>query len=266
MRKRHALVKKKYLGAVLIYVLWILVVISILAFQLTSSNRVITLNHSAVSAQLKNRMQVNSAVQFAIFKIITNQWKDKKYTINLNNQDIGIQIFNEVGFISFYKLRNESLKYIFNLINIDQSTTENILDVVKSDETLNYNSFDELHQFEAINKEVLDKLIQIVSIFHEDEVNPSYSPENVLVLLPGVDQFSVRKLLETSDEIEREQLRNSIVDSLETRGLAYSDDIGSYFRVYITLEDLVYRIFLKYDHRQKSYKVVLENIILKEAV
>ena len=73
MAIRQTSMSTKSLGSVLLYVLWILVVISILAFKLTSSSRVVTLNHSAVSTQLKNQMQISSATQFAIFKIISNQ-------------------------------------------------------------------------------------------------------------------------------------------------------------------------------------------------
>ncbi len=266
MSIRRTFVQKRYSGSVLIYVLWILVVISILAYQLTSSTRVITLNYAAFSTQLKNRMQINSAVQFAIFKIVSNQWKDRIYEIYLNKQDISIQIYNEIGFISVNQMDSESLKNAFNLVNIDQSTIDNIKNVVKLEKINNYNSFVELLQFEGIDMEVLDKLIPLISIFNEDEVNPLYSPENVLILLSGVDQLSVRKLRETTDEIEKEQLRNSIVDSLGSRGMAYSDDIGSYYRVYITIENVVYRIFLKYDRRQKSYKVVLENKVVKETL
>ena len=132
MAIRQTSMSTKSLGSVLLYVLWILVVISILAFKLTSSSRVVTLNHSAVSTQLKNQMQISSATQFAIFKIISNQWKYKKYELNLNKQDISIQIYNEIGFISFYELRNRSLKNVFNLVNIDQSTVEKLENVVKS--------------------------------------------------------------------------------------------------------------------------------------
>ncbi|MBT3725239.1 MAG: hypothetical protein HOM14_05670 [Gammaproteobacteria bacterium] len=256
----------KSLGSVLLYVLWILVVISILAFKLTSSSRVVTLNHSAVSTQLKNQMQISSATQFAIFKIISNQWKYKKYELNLNKQDISIQIYNEIGFISFYELRNRSLKNVFNLVNIDQSTVEKLENVVKSGNIQKYNTFNELLQFEGINVEVLNKLIPLISIFHEEPVNPLFSPENVLILLSGVDQYSVQKLIETADEIEREQLRKSVVDSLNSREFEYSDDIASFFRVHITIEKEIYLVFLKYDHQQKKYKIVLENKMMQEKV
>ena len=250
-------------GSILIYVLWILVIISVLAFQLTSASRVITLNQSAVSSQLKNQMQVDSAIQFAIFKIKSNQWENQKFQLNLNNQKIDVKIYNESGFISLYELSSKSLNNVFESVNIAQSVIENIEESVKADKQSKFNTFSELLQFEGIDSEVLEQLTPLISIFHEDTVNPQYSPEDVLMLLPGVDQYSVQKLLESTDEVEREQLRSRVIETLSTLDYAYSDDISSYYRVYVSLGDRLNRVFLKYNRRQKNYRVVGRNSILK---
>jgi hypothetical protein len=73
-------------GSILIYVLWILVVISVLAFQLTSSSKATTLNQVAFGSQLKKRMQLNSAIQFAIFQIKADRWQNRSFAFDLNNQ------------------------------------------------------------------------------------------------------------------------------------------------------------------------------------
>lgn len=247
-------------GSVLIYVLWILVVISTLAFQLTSAARVNTLNQSAVSSQLKQQMQLESAIQFGMFKIASGNWENNKFQINLNNQEIFIEIYNESGFNSLFNLSDKSLNKLFNSINMDSEIVDKVKKLRLKDENyVKYNSFTELLDKANIDDAVLAQLIPLISIFQEDAFNPLYSPEKVLLLLPGVDQYRVNKLTETTDEEERKQLRNEIADLLVSRGLEVSEDISAYYRLYVTVTDKKHTVFVKYDRRQKKYKVVLVN-------
>lgn len=259
---KHFSVIRVNQGSVLIYVLWILVVISTLAFQLTSAARVNTLNQSAVASQLKQQMQLESAIQFGMFKIASGNWNNNKFQINLNNQDINIEIYNESGFNSLYELSNKSLNNLFNSINLDPEIVEKINKLRTNDKNyVKYNSFTELLNKADIDGGILAQLIPLVSIFQEDPVNPFQSPEQVLLLLPGVDQYRVNKLSETTDEEDRKQLRNEITDLLIAQGYDVSEDLSSYYRLYITLTDKTHTVFLKYDRRQKNYKVVLVNSI-----
>ena len=150
-------IKFRNYGSVLIYVLWILVVISVLAFQLASASRVISVNRSAFANQLKKQMQIESAVQFAMFKIFSNQWKDKPYELHLNNQKINIRIFNEQGFVSIYTLSNKTLKNIFESIGLDEITVDELEKAIVSDERpQRFNSFAELRRFSG-SKYVQDR-------------------------------------------------------------------------------------------------------------
>ena len=90
----------KQQGSVLIYVLWILVIISTLAFKLGVASNVSAIKNTSLNNQLKRQMQVESAIQFAVFKLIENQWKDESFQLFLNDQLINIQILNESGFLS----------------------------------------------------------------------------------------------------------------------------------------------------------------------
>jgi len=243
-------------GAILIYVLWILVVISVLAFQLTSASRVITLNRSAVVNQLKIRMQLDSAIQFAIFQIQSNKWENKGFELNLNDQVILINIFNESGFISIYKMSSKSLKKILDITSIDKATIEDMqVEIFKND--LRFNSFAELRQFSDVNRQIIEQLIPLISIFHEGAVNPRYSPEDVLMLLPGIDQYRVQKLRETRDEADRNLIKGEIVELLTGQGFDTSEGLNAYFRVHVSLGNRLYRVFLKYIFKQKKYQTVL---------
>ncbi len=245
-------------GSILIYVLWILVVISVLAFQLASASRVLTLNQSAFVNQLKKQMQIESAIQFAMFKIISNEWQDKPYELNLNNQKINIRIFNESGFVSIYTLENETLKNIFEFVSLDESTSEELEEaIVKNKKPQRFNSFSELRKFSGIDENVLKQLIPLVSIYHEEAVNPAHSPVEVLAQVQRVDQFRVEKMQETTDEIEKAQLRKELVESLFMQTSEFSEDISSYYRVHINIDNFLHRAFLRYDRKNEKYVVVL---------
>jgi len=251
-------IRSRKSGSVLIYVLWILVVISVLAFQLASASRVITVNRSAFANQLKKQMQIESAIQFAMFKIISDQWQDKPYELNLNNQKINIRIFNESGFVSIYAVNDETLKNIFEYVSLDKTSIEELEKAVKqNDKPQRFNSFSELRQFSGIDDEVLKQLIPLVSIYHEEAVNPLHSPVEVLMLVQRVDQFRVGKLEETTDEIEKVQLRKELVESLYMQTSEFSEDLSNYYRVHINIDGLLHRAFLKYDRKKKKYVVVL---------
>jgi len=245
-------------GSVLIYVLWILVVISVLAFQLATASRVTSANRSAFANQLKKQMQVESAVQFAMFKILSNQWKDKPYELHLNDEKINIRIFNELGFVSIYALGNEALKNIFEFVNLDESIVEELEEAIMPvAKVLRFNSFGELRQFSGINGEVIKQLIPLVSIYHEAPVNPRHSPVEVLMQLHRVDKFRVQKLKEVSDENEAVQLRNEIIETLYLQDSEFSEDLSAYYRVHIKIDKTLHRVFLKYNRQQKKYMVVL---------
>ncbi|MCP3852643.1 MAG: hypothetical protein GY694_20810 [Gammaproteobacteria bacterium] len=122
---------------------------------------------------------------------------------------------------------------------------------------MRFNSFSELRQFANIDETVLGRLIPLVSIFHEEAVNPIQSPVEVLTQIQRVDQFRVGKLQESTDEIERIQLRNELVESLYLQESEFSDNLSSYFRIHVKLDSLLHRVFLKYNRKEKKYVVVL---------
>ena len=250
--------QQKSRASILIYVLWILVIISALAFQLASSARVMTVTQSASARNFKDKMQLESAIQFARFKIRSNEWNNNKYQLNLNNQLITIDIYNESGFISLYKLRSESLINTFKYAKLSQDVLLNLENkTTRESNNLFINDYLELLQLDGIDKAALNALVPVVSILHDGTTNPFYSPVNVLMLLPGVDQFRVRKLAETNDKEARISLRNEIISQLSNGGLALEEDLSSYYRAHIMFADKNYWVFLKYDRRQKKYKTIL---------
>jgi hypothetical protein len=252
-------------GSILIYVLWILVVISVLAFQLASASKVMTVNRSAFANQLKKQMQIESALQFAMFKITSDQWKHKSFELNLNNQKINIRILNESGFVSIYEMGSRQLEEIFDLVGLDQTDIEQIKTVLKpGKKQLRFNSFVELRQFAGVDNKILEQLVPLISIFHEEPVNPRYSSEEVLMLIPGIDQYRVQKLKQATNEIERAQLRGELVELISLLGIEVSKYLSEYYRVQILLDGFMYRVILKYNYEHEKYKVLLINSNTKD--
>lgn len=241
-------------GSILLYVLWILVIISILAFQLSSSTRALTVSRVSETNRIQKELQLYSAVQLAKFKILSNHWKNLKFDLKINNQTINIEIFNEAGFYSLYDSSNESLKKIFNRFNIDFSMFEKINFNKEGFEK--FNDFYELKGFEGFDNKAIDALIPYISIYHQEGVNPLLSPAEVLMTINGVDKFRVSKLMESYDETEKVQLRTEIVEILQSQNKEVSDNYSEYYRVHIFLDSTLYRVFLKYNRSKKAFRVV----------
>jgi type II secretory pathway component PulK len=247
--------EKNVSGSVLLYVLWILVVISLLAFKLSSASRVVMIKEVSEVAKIKKDLQIASAIRFASLKIINNEWKDTKFEVNLNNQRISIEIFNEAGYIPVYDLSSGSLKTVLENLNINLE----FLDALKtyfSETKTKFNDFYELSQFEGISNEDVNRLVPFITIYNGEPTNPNYSPGYVLMKLQGVDQYRVGKLIESSDIAEKDELRKEIVDILKAQNFQYSEAVLNYYRVYIRIGSRMYWVFLKFDQREKSYIVV----------
>jgi hypothetical protein len=242
-------------GSVLLYVLWILVVISLLAFKLSSASRVVMLKQVSDVSQIKKGLQLNSAIQFATFKILSDDWENKKFEQNLNNQEISIEIYNESGFISLYDLSSQSLKNVIETSNITSDVMDEL--ALQFDEKkLRFNDFMELTQFEGISEEDVRKIIPYISIYHQEGVNPSQSPADVLLKLEGVDKYRVNKMKESTDSDEIMALRRELVDLLSTGNAKVSESVNNYYRIHISLESRLYLVFLKFSGRSREFVVV----------
>lgn len=245
----------KITGSVLLYVLWILVVISLLSFKLSSASKVVMTKQASEVSQIKKNLQLGSAIQFATFKILTNDWENKQYEQNLNNQRINIEIYNESGFISLYEINNLSLKNVFKSAGIDLSEQED-LKAQLEEKKLHFNDFYELAQFEGITLEDVQALIPYVSIYHEEGVNPAQSPAYVLSKIAGVDQYRVGKLIAATDAAEMTEIRNEIVEILNTQDTAMSVYTNNYYRIHVSLDSRLYRVFIKQNRRNNEFIVV----------
>ncbi len=242
-------------GSILLYVLWILVVISALAFKLSSASRVVMTKQVSEVSQIKKKLQLRSAIQFARFKINSNNWENIKFEQNLNDQRISIQIYNESGFVSLYDLSSQSLKNVLDSANISSDGLGDFKYLVE-EKNLRFNDFAELTQFEGITEQEVNALIPYVSIYHEDAVNPDKSPASVLLKLEGVDQYRVNKIIESTDAEEKKVLRKEVVEILKSHNFATSENETNYFRLHISLDSRLYRVFLRYDRRSKGFVVV----------
>ena len=97
----------------------------------------------------------------------------------------------------------------------------------------------------------------LVSIFHEDLVNPRYSPAEVLAQIHGVDKLRAQKLIEAVEDEERDELRQVLSESLFQRATEVNDGHSIYFRVRIMIDDQLHRVFLRVNARKENYQVVL---------
>ncbi len=206
-------------------------------------------------SQIKKDLQLKSATQFAMFKIINGDWRNNKFELNLNDQRINIEIFSESGFVSLYDLSSQSLKNVLETSSIDTSNLDELNRQIRED-NLRFNDFMELTQFEGISAQDVRQLIPLVSIYHQEGVNPNESPTGVLFMLQGVDTFRVNKLIESTDSEEKAELRREIVEILRSGDQSYSETTNEYYRVHILLDNRLYRVFLKQKRRSDDFLVV----------
>ncbi len=247
--------KNKNKGSVLLYVLWILVVITLLAYKLSSASRVVMIKQVSQVSQIKKNLQIKSATQFAMFKIINGDWRNENFELNLNNQKINIEIYNESGFVSLYDLSSQSLNNVLETSSIDSSSLDELRKQIEEN-NLRFNDFMELTQFEGISVQDVHQLIPLVSIYHQESVNPNESPAEVLFMLQGIDTYRVDKMIESTDIEEKTVLRREIVEILRSGDQSYSGTSNDYYRVHISLGGHLYRVFLKQKRRGDGFLVV----------
>ncbi len=250
---RREMAKKT--GSVLLYVLWILVVISLLAFKLSSASRVVMLKQVSDVSQIKKNLQLNSAIQFATFKILSDNWENLKFEQILNNQTIVIQIYNESGFISLYDMSAESLNNVLEKSNIIASDLDDLRYQIEEN-NLRFNDFMELTQFDGISEQKIRQIIPFISIYHQEGVNPAQSPVEVLNMIGGVDKYRVSKMMESTDNAEVIALREEVVELLRSGNVEVSESVNNYYRLHISLDSKLYRVFLKFNGRTKEFLVV----------
>jgi len=249
--------REKAGGSILIYVLWILAVISALAFRLSALNRSDVLQQAAQTRHLKEEMQLMSALRLAGYRIQREGWKGGQYRIKLNQQDINIEIINESGYIGLHDLGSASLKKALKAVGLDPNLlAKRVLSDGDASDRLRINDIDELLAFEGIDEDKLWRLGAYVSIFNDGPVNPSEAPPEVLMVLSRVDQYRVRRLMEETDENERRKLREEIVNLLNTQDTELTDELSTYYRVIITIGEKQYRATIRYDRAAKRFKTL----------
>lgn len=77
--------------------------------------------------------------------------------------------------------------------------------------------------------------------------------------LSRIDQFQVTKLKQITDSSEAKRIRSELIDILQSQSIDISEDLSAYYRVYITMEKELYRVFLKINNRRGDFQVI--NII-----
>ena len=244
-------------GSILIYVLWILVIVSVLAWQLASSSRVTVLDRKAASAAMERDLQLLSVQRFAEFRILSGDWKHEKYEFELNEEPITIKIINESGYISLSDLRNKSLKRVFQAVNLDPQLLEK-LDKNEAEEENRITIVDpsQLARFLGLDEVQTWQLLERISLLHQGPVNLDEAPDSVLAVMYRVDQYRIEQLLQVDNEEERNRLRSEIVDQLMNQGEESGDEMSAYYRVLARIGDRQYRIQMRYDRDEDRFKVV----------
>lgn len=244
-------------GSILIYVLWILVIVSVLAWQLASSSRVTVLDRKAASAAMERDLQLLSVQRFAEFRILSGDWKHEKYEFELNDEPITIKIINESGYISLSDLRNKSLKRVFHAVNLDPQLLDK-LDKNEPEEENRINIADPLRLSRLLGLDEVQtwQLLERISLLHQGPVNLDEAPDSVLAVMYRVDQYRVEQLLQAENEEERNRLRSEIVDQLMNQGEETSEEMSAYYRVLAQIGDRQYRIQMRYDRDEDRFKVV----------
>ncbi len=244
-------------GSILVYVLWILVIITALVLQLGGSSRAQLLERHAAAAQLQQALQRRSAQQFAEFRILAGDWNIEKYRLYLNDEEITIRIFNESGFISLHELSSPSLKKAFQAVSLNPELLEKLEKKNQQyGEAIKINDINELAWMLGLSSEQLWDLMERVSPFHDGPPNPRQAPLGVLQVLSRVDQLRVHALAEAETPEERQRLRDEIVEQLELQNTESGDELSPYYRIQLTTARRDYRILVRYDRKQRRFKTL----------
>jgi type II secretory pathway component PulK len=241
-------------GSILLYVLWILTVISALAFHATNVSRASVIGKNSHIDQIKTQLQIQSAINLAASKIRSEAWQQEEFTLQLNGANVNISIFNESGFLSLYKTDNSSLKRRLH----NSAVSDEAIQAMRRlfDENVRFNDLFELRQLSGFSDDMVHQLLPYVSIYHEEAINPMLSPAHVLRELDGVDRLRVSKLVDSSNKEDRARLRREISEILMARDGETSDGHSNYFRIQITLGAELHRVFVRRDPREQSFRVL----------
>ena len=244
-------------GSILIYVLWILVIVSVLAWQLASSSRATVLDRKAASAAMERELQLLSVQRFAEFRILSGEWKHEKYEFVLNEEPVSIKIINESGYISLSDLRNKSLKKALQIVNLDPQLLEKLKKNDEDDEnTVPVADPWQLARLLGLNEVQVWQLLERISLLHQGPANLDEAPDAVLAVMHRVDQYRVEQMLQAENEEERNRLRSEIVDQLMNQGEETSEEMSAYYRVLAQIGERQYRIQMRYDRDEDRFKVV----------
>ena len=243
-------------GSILIYVLWMLALITGLAAQLATSSHTLALNQSAAAQQLKRRMQIESGIQYAQFHLQKGDWQDRRLELFLNDQLIRIEIYNESGFISIYDPDSPDLQSAFRRLGLEAEILAALRAMV-DEEQIRFNCFDELMRIDGIDSDRKFGLARLFSIYHEDAINPLQSPADVLMLVDGIDQYRVQALADAVDTAERSRLRGELLGIVSSRETQFSEDNSEYFRLRLWVDGDRYRVIVKSDSRESQFKTLL---------
>jgi len=244
-------------GSILIYVLWILVIVSVLAWQLASSSRTTVLDRKAASAAMERELQLLSVQRFAEFRILSGDWKHEKYEFELNEEPITIKIINESGYISFSDLRNKSLIKAFQSVRLVPELLEILKKYKSTDEsTVHLTEPEQLARLLGLDEMQTWRLLEHVSLLHQGPVNLAEAPDSVLAVMYRVDQYRVEQLLQADSREERNRLRSEIVEQLMNQGEGTSEEMSAYYRVLAGIGDRQYRIQMRYDRDEDRFKIL----------
>jgi len=244
-------------GSILIYVLWILVIIGVLALRLTESSRGELLRDVASARQDRTALQLASALQFAGYRILSGDWKQEKYEIEIDNTQIDIKIMNESGFIPLLEMGSGSLKRAFKEAMMGPNSFLLFERIAKQEpELLRINVFNELREVLSIDDEQLWRLGQRVSLFHEGPVNPRQAPLEVLETMSRVDRYRLQRIRQAESTEERKRLREEVIRQLLSSGDEEGDELSPFYRVIVDLPVESYRVIMKYDRAEQRFKTL----------
>lgn len=244
-------------GSILVYVLWVLVIVSLLAWQLAASSRSMLLERQAASRDLEEQLQLMSARRFAEFKILSGRWITGEYRFKLNNEEIQLEIINESGFPGLLDMSNKSRNRLFERINLDSVALEKLENNVdESGRRIPISSEEQLSSLLELDDELTWRLMERISLLHEGGVNLEQAPVEVLEVQPGVDQYRLQLLRSAETDQERRHLRSEIVESLLARSEDFDEEMSPYYRLRVQLGDRAYRIVLRHDRDEDRFKVL----------
>ncbi len=259
-------------GIILVIVLWVLFFLSVVVLTLGFKNRINIRLRSLNNEELRtfylakegiNRIIVKLAADETEFDALTDDWS-KEFVLEKDHGTVSVKVTDEDRFLNINLISKEVLNNLTELFEGLQK--EDLANIYKGRP---FNVARELKDITQIDDDKFDiittdgkvKLYDLLTTFSDGKLNINTVPEEVLLMIPGMDRRPVEAIIERRQSTPFEDIDN-LSEELSLLGLT-PEQVGSLIKL-IKVDSSVFRIKSKATSSGRSIEKQLEVVIRRE--